>query len=110
MVFVNNYKNNCFHSLPFVFGVEESEDEPLHLEAQDEDPGVDSTQHKAGRRRRGAWGRRKHAATVEAAAYRIVSCHTAMGTTKMKKCYTCSLPFFSNTHTFTHHTFVCSAL
>lgn len=78
LVFANNHKTNCFHPLSFVFGAEESEDGPLHLEAQEEHPVVDSRQQKAGRRRRGAWGKRKHAATVESTAYRMVSYRSAL--------------------------------
>lgn len=57
-----------------MIGDEESEDERLQMEAEEErdHQGVDFRKLEAGRRRRGAWGKRKHAATVEAAAYRIV--------------------------------------
>lgn len=53
---------------------EESEDERLHMEAGDEreHQGADFRKLQVGRRRRGAWGKRKHAATVEGNAYRIV--------------------------------------
>ena len=55
-------------------GEEESEDERLQMEAEEasEHQGVDFRKLKAGRRRRGAWGKRKHKSTVEATAYRIV--------------------------------------
>lgn len=110
MVFANNYKNHCFHPLSFVFGVEESEDEPLHLEAQEEDLGVDSRQIKSGRRRRSAWGKRKHAATAEATAYRIVSYHRALpwDDENEKMLYMFSSIFFK-TYPPNTHTFVCSA-
>lgn len=57
-----------------MIGEEEIEDERLVLEAEQErqHPGVDFRELKACRSRRGAWGKRIHAATVEAAAYRIV--------------------------------------
>ncbi len=52
----------------------ESDDERLHMAAEEEreHQGVDFMKLKVVRRRRGAWGKRKHAATVEANAYRIV--------------------------------------
>nr|XP_046252100.1 mitotic apparatus protein p62-like isoform X2 [Scatophagus argus] len=51
----------------------ECEDECLHEEAEEkrEHQGADFRKQEASRRRRGAWGKRKHAATVEANAYRI---------------------------------------
>lgn len=57
-----------------MIGEEESEDEPLHMEAEEEreHQGVVFRKLEGGRRRRGAWGKRKHAATAEATAYRIV--------------------------------------
>lgn len=49
-------------------------DGPLHMEAEEEreHQRVDFRKVEAVRRRRDAWGKRKHAATVEATAYRIV--------------------------------------
>lgn len=57
-----------------MIGEEDSEDERFVSEAEQETehPGVDFRELKVGRSRRGAWGKRIHAATVEAAAYRIV--------------------------------------
>lgn len=52
-----------------------TEDERLQKEAEEEREhhGAEFRKLEAGRRRRrGAWGKRKHAATVEATAYRIV--------------------------------------
>lgn len=68
------YKSITGFLLCFTIGDEESEDGRLHMEAEEEreHQGVDFGKLEAGRRRRGAWGKRKHAATVEAAAYRIV--------------------------------------
>lgn len=57
-----------------MIGDEESDDGRLQVEAEEEreHQDVDFRKLEAGRRRRGAWGKRKHAATVEATAYRIV--------------------------------------
>ncbi len=63
-----------FFLLRFMIGVEESKDERSQMEAEEEreHQGVDFRKLSAGRRKRGAWGKRKHAATVEGTAYRIV--------------------------------------
>ncbi|XP_044207395.1 extracellular matrix protein 2 [Thunnus albacares] len=55
------------------FPAEESEDEHLQVEAEEErkQQRIDFTKMEAGRQKRGAWGKRKHAPTVEANAYRI---------------------------------------
>lgn len=57
-----------------MIGEEESEDELLQMEAEEErkHQGVDFRKLETGRGRRDAWGKRKHAATVEANAYRMV--------------------------------------
>lgn len=62
----------CFSALRFC--EEESEDARVQVEAQEEreQQRIVFTKLAAGRQRRGAWGKRKHAATVEATAYRIV--------------------------------------
>lgn len=44
----------------------------MEAEEERDQQRVDFRKLKPGRRRRGAWGKRKHAATVEAIAYRIV--------------------------------------
>lgn len=54
---------------------EESEAERVRMETEEErdhQQRADFRKLEPGRRRRGAWGKRKHAATVESAAYRIV--------------------------------------
>lgn len=57
-----------------MLGEVEGEDGPLHSEAGEEreHQRVDFRKLEASRRRRGAWGKRKHAATMETTAYRIV--------------------------------------
>lgn len=54
-----------------MIGDEVSEDE-VEAKEEREHQGVDFRKLEAGRSKRGAWGKRKHAATVEATAYRIV--------------------------------------
>lgn len=60
--------------LCLMFGEEEGGDERVQMEAEEEreQQREDFKHLQAGRRRRGAWGKRKHAATVETFAYRIV--------------------------------------
>lgn len=67
----------AFLVLIYVFcypGEEESEDEHLQANAEKviKQEKTGSGNLEAIRRRRSAWGKRKHAATVESIAYRIV--------------------------------------
>lgn len=63
-----------------MFSEEENEDEHFIMEAEEEkeQQRTDFTKLVAGRQKRGTWGKRKHAPTVEAKAYRIVRPHTEM--------------------------------